>query len=228
MRVSNLKSVSGRKSLHRLVMASGLAGSLALSALCSAQAAKPILTPAPTQAAPAPAPATAPAQPLNASEAEKYIIGPDDVLQVSVWKEPNLSGSFPVRPDGMISMVLLGDVRAAGFTPMQLGANLSQQLKKYVQDPLVTVLVAQVNSQRIFLVGEVGHVGPVPISPGMTPLQAIAAGGGLTPYARKKKIYILRGPEGHQQKIPFDYKAALSGNSPQNVTLQPGDTVVVP
>lgn len=228
MRVSNLKSVSGRKALHHMVMASGLAGSLALSVLCPAQAAKPILTPAPTPAAPAAAPATAPAQPLNTSEADKYIIGPDDVLQVSVWKEPNLSGTFPVRPDGMISMVLLGDVRAAGFTPMQLGSNLSVQLKKYVQDPLVTVLVAQVNSQRIFLVGEVGHVGPVPITPGMTPLQAIAAGGGLTPYARKKKIYILRGPEGHQQKIPFDYKAALSGNSPQNVTLQPGDTVVVP
>ena len=230
MRVSNLKSVSGRKTLHHMVMASGLAGSLALSVLGSAQAAKPILTPAPTAPAPAAAaaPATAPAQPLNASEADKYIIGPDDVLQVSVWKEPNLSGTFPVRPDGMISMVLLGDVRAAGFTPMQLGTNLSQQLKKYVQDPLVTVLVAQVNSQRIFLVGEVGHVGPVPITPGMTPLQAIAAGGGLTPYARKKKIYILRGPEGHQQKIPFDYKAALGGNSPQNGTLQPGDTVVVP
>lgn len=229
MRVSNLKSVSGRKNMHRLLSATGLAGSLALSTLCSAQAAKPILTPAPEPPAQtAPAPAPAPAQSANTIEADKYIIGPDDVLQVNVWKEPNLSGTFPVRPDGMVSMVLLGDVRAAGYTPMQLGTNLSQQLKKYVQDPLVTVLVTQVNSQRVFLVGEVGHVGAVPITPGMTPLQAIAAGGGLTPYAKKKKIYILRGPEGHQQKIPFDYKAALGGEAPQNVTLQPGDTVVVP
>lgn len=149
------------------------------------------------------------------------------MLQISVWKEPNLSGTFPVRPDGMISMVLLGDVQAAGLTPMQLGSNLSLQLKKFVQDPLVTVLVTQVNSQRVFLVGEVGHVGAIPITPGMTPLQAIAAGGGLTPYARTKKIYILRGPQGKQQKLPFDYKAALRGES-QNVMLQPGDTVVVP
>jgi polysaccharide export outer membrane protein len=219
--------VCGPARLIHLVKASGLAASLAFSIACGAQAAKPILTPAPQPAAPAPA-QTAPAQPLSVIEADKYIIGPDDQLQISVWKEPNLSGSFPVRPDGMISMVLIGDVRAAGFTPMQLGANLSQQLKKYVQDPLVTVLVTQVNSQRIFLVGEVGHVGALPITPGMTPLQAIAAAGGLTPYARSKKIYILRGPQGNQQKIPYDYKAALKGTSQQNVTLQPGDTVVVP
>lgn len=205
-----------------------LIGSLGLTVFCGAQAAKPILTPAPAPAAPAAAPAQAPAQPQGVIEADKYIIGADDVLQVNVWKEPNLSGTFPVRPDGMISMVLLGDVRAAGLTPMQLGSNLALGLKKYVQDPVVTVLVTQVNSQRVFLVGEVGHVGAVPITPGMTPLQAIAAGGGLTPYARKNKIYILRGPQGNQQKIPFDYKAALRGESPKDVTLQPGDTVVVP
>jgi polysaccharide export outer membrane protein len=161
-------------------------------------------------------------------EASSYIIGPEDVLQVTVWKEPTLSGTFPVRPDGMISMVLLGDVRAAGLTPMQLSTNLSLQLKKYVQDPLVTVLVQAVNSQRIFMVGEVGHVGPIPITPGMTPLQAIAAAGGLTPYAKSKHIYILRGSQGKQQKIFWNYKTALHGESQQNIVLQPGDTVVVP
>lgn len=236
MRGSKSKMANRQTFRTRSLWVSGLACSFAFCGLCPAQqTAKPILTPAPAPAAPpasapaaAAAPAQSPVQAQNVVEADKYIIGPDDQLQISVWKEPNLSGTFPVRPDGMISMVLLGDVRAAGLTPMQLGSNLALQLKKYVQDPLVTVLVTQVNSQRIFLVGEVGHVGAVPITPGMTPLQAIAAGGGLTPYAKKSKIYILRGPQGNQQKIPFNYKAALRGESPQDVTLQPGDTVVVP
>lgn len=201
-------------------------GMLGIAALCVAQAAKPVLTPAPEPAAPAagaPAP-SAGSVPVDAS----YIIGPDDVLQVTVWKEGALSGEFPVRPDGMISMVLLGDVKAAGLTPSELATSLTTQYKKYVQDPLVTVLVKQVNSQRIFIVGEVGKVGPVPLTPGMTPLQAIVSAGGLSPYAHKNRIYILRGPQGQQKQIPFNYKAALRGDSSQNVILQPNDTVVVP
>lgn len=203
-------------------------GMLGIAALCVAQAAKPVLTPAPEPAAPpATAPAPAPSTPAHV-EGSSYIIGPEDMLQVTVWKEQTLSGSFPVRPDGMISMVLLGDVKAAGLTPEQLSANLTAQYKKYVQDPLVTVLVQQVNSQRIFMVGEIGHAGPIPITPGMTPLQAIATAGGLTPYAHKNRIYILRGPQGKQEKIPFNYKAALRGDNSQNIALQPNDTVVVP
>lgn len=202
-------------------------GIFSLAAFGGAQMAKPILTPEP-----APPPATAPSQtqasPVPVIEASKYIIGPDDVLQITVWKEPTLSGAVPVRPDGMISMALLGDVKAAGLTPMQLSANLTLQLKKYVQDPLVTVVVTSVNSQRIFLVGEVGHVGAIPLTPGMTPLQAIAAAGGLSPFAKSKHIYILRGPEGKQEKIPFNYKAALRGENQQNIILLPNDTVVVP
>jgi polysaccharide biosynthesis/export protein len=199
---------------------------LGIAALCVAQAAKPILTPTPEPAA---APPPAPVASSSAVENSSYIIGPDDVLQVTVWKEQTLSGAFPVRPDGMISMVLLGDVKASGLTPSQLAANLTAQYKKFVQDPLVTVLVQQVNSQRIFMVGEVGHVGPIALTPGMTPLQAIASAGGLSPYAHKNRIYILRGPQGKQEKIPFDYKAALRGDNPNKiVTLQPNDTVVVP
>ena len=203
-------------------------GMLGIAALCIGQAAKPVLTPAPQPAAPAPAPAATPSTTPAHVEGSSYIIGPEDVLQVTVWKETTLSGSFPVRPDGMISMVLLGDVKASGLTPEQLAANLTTQYKKYVQDPLVTVLVQQVNSQHIFMVGEVGHVGPIPITPGMTPLQAIASAGGLSPYAHKTRIYILRGPQGKQEKIPFNYKAALRGDNTQNITLQPNDTVVVP
>jgi len=157
-----------------------------------------------------------------------YIIGAEDSLQVTVWKEPTLSGTFPVRPDGKISLVLLGDMPAAGLTPMQLGDNITERLKKYIQDPSVSVVVAAVNSQRIFVVGEVPRVGPVVMTPGMTPLQAISSAGGLTPFASPKRIYVLRGEAGKQQKIPFNYKQALKGDSKQTFALLPGDTIVVP
>lgn len=202
-----------------------LLGMFGAAASCAAQAAKPILTPTPEPPAPAQTDTAPAATPVVTSS---YIIGPEDVLQVTVWKETSLSGAFPVRPDGMISMVLLGDVQAAGLTPTQLATKLTSDYKKYIQDPLVTVLVQQVNSQRIYIVGEVGHVGPVPLTPGMTPLQAIASAGGLSPYAKKSRIYILRGPQGKQETIHFNYKAALKGDAKQNVTLQANDTVVVP
>jgi polysaccharide export outer membrane protein len=158
---------------------------------------------------------------------ERYVIGAEDSLQITVWKEPTLSGTIPVRPDGMISMVLVGDLRAAGLTPMALSADIGQRLKKYIQDPVVTVVVLGVNSQRIFTVGEVGHVGPIMMTPGMTPLQAIVTAGGLTQFANSKHIYILRTVAGKQQKIPFNYKQALKGEN-QGVSLIPGDTIVVP
>jgi polysaccharide export outer membrane protein len=158
----------------------------------------------------------------------RYVIGPDDSLSITVWKEPTLSGSVPVRPDGMISMALVGDLRAAGRTPMQLADDITEKLKKYIQDPNVSVVVMADASQRIFLIGEVGHVGPVPMTPGMTALQAIAAGGGLSPFANSKKIYILRNEGGKQQKIPFKYKEALKGDDSQMIALKPGDTIVVP
>lgn len=201
-------------------------GILGIAASCTAQGAKPVLTPVPQPAAP---PAQTAAAPASAPMIDSsYVIGAEDILQITVWKETTLSGTFPVRPDGMISMVLLGDVKAAGLTPTELGAKLTTDYKKYIQDPLVTVLVQQVNSQRIYIVGEVGRVGPVALTPGMTPIQAIASAGGLTPYANKKRIYILRGPQGNQEKIPFNYKAALKGDTKQNLTLQPNDTVVIP
>ena len=119
-----------------------------------------------------------------------YIIGAEDALQVTVWKEPTLSGTFPVRPDGKISLVLLGDMPAAGLTPMQLGENITERLKKYIQDPSVSVVVTAVNSQRIFVVGEVPRVGPVVMTPGMTPLQAISSAGGLTPVCESGSGFI--------------------------------------
>jgi polysaccharide export outer membrane protein len=160
-------------------------------------------------------------------DATRYIIGPQDSLQVTVWKEPTLSGTVPVRPDGMISLVLVGDLPAAGMTPMALSADISQRLKKYIQDPVVTVVVLGVESQRIFLVGEVNKVGPLMLTPGMTTLQAIVTAGGLTQFANSKRIYILRKVAGKEEKMPFNYKQALKGDN-QGVSLLPGDTIVVP
>lgn len=156
-----------------------------------------------------------------------YIIGPDDSLQIVVWQDAKLSGVLPVRPDGMISVALIGDVAAAGKTPMDLAKDLTERLKQYITDPTVSVTVMAVNSKRIFMIGEVTHVGPVPLTLEMTPLQAIASAGGLTPYANKGKIYILRLVNGKQTKIRFDYKKALLGDD-LGPKLLSGDTIVVP
>jgi polysaccharide export outer membrane protein len=187
--------------------------------------AHPVITP--TTAAPEAAAPQVQAQ-AGDTDATRYVIGADDSLQVTVWQEPSISGTFPVRPDGMISLVLVGDIQAAGITPMHLAHDITIKLKKYIQDPIVSVVVAAVKSQRVFLVGEVNHAGPIVLTPGMTPLQAIAEGGGLTPYTSGKHIYILRGPQGKQTKIPFNYKLALKGDNRQDVPLLSGDTIVVP
>jgi polysaccharide biosynthesis/export protein len=189
--------------------------------------AKPVITAKPAPAAPQVPSPQADNPPID-TDASRYVIGADDSLQVTVWQEPTVSGSFPVRPDGMISLALVGDIQAAGLTPMHLAHDITLKLKKYIQDPIVSVVVAAVKSQRIYLVGEVQHAGPVELTAGMTPLQAIAQGGGLSPYANGKHIYILRGPQGKQVKIPFNYKLALKGDNSQDVPLLAGDTIVVP
>src|SRR6516164_6452852 len=127
---------------------------------------------------------------------DNYMIGPLDVLTVNVWKEQALSGTLLVRPDGMISMSLIGDVQAASFTPAQLGGQISAKLKKYVQEPNVTVVVSQIHSKVVYLLGEVGKKGPIDMAPGMTLLEAISMGGGPTDYANTKKMYILRNEGG--------------------------------
>jgi polysaccharide biosynthesis/export protein len=156
-----------------------------------------------------------------------YVIGPQDVLNISVWKEPTVSGSAEVRPDGMITMPLLGDVKAVGFKPIDLAADLTTRLKKFYVDPLVTVTVTGVNSKHIFFAGEI-RVTEMPYNPNITVLQAIISDGGPTAYANKKKIYILRTVNGKQKKIPFNYKKAVQTGDEQGITLLPGDTIVVP
>lgn len=157
-----------------------------------------------------------------------YVIGSDDNIQVTVWHEPTLSGTFPVRPDGMISIALVGDILASGRTPMQLSDDLSVRLKKFVNDPTVSVTVLAVNSKRVFMLGEIAHIGPISLTSDMSPLQAIATAGGLSVYANKSKIYILRTVNGKQTKLPFDYKKAIKTGDVQGLKLLPGDTIVVP
>ena len=158
-----------------------------------------------------------------------YIIGASDVLAVTVWKEPTLSGSILVRPDGMISLALLGDVKASGLTPLELANQIAQKLKKYYQDPKVSVVVAEIHSKLVFLIGEVNKKGPVEMTPGMTLLEAISSAGGLTDFANARKVYLLRNQDkGSQLRIPIHYKQALKGDADFNIALKPGDTIVVP
>jgi polysaccharide export outer membrane protein len=158
-----------------------------------------------------------------------YIIQPGDVLEVQVWKETEVSKQVPVRPDGKISLPLINDVQAAGLTAAQLTSDLSEKFKKFISEPQVTVIVTQVNSQRIYVMGEVARGGTYPLLPGMSVLQGLSDAGGFTPFANPKKIYVLRDQGGKQLKLPFNYNAVVKGKAPeQNVPLMAGDTIVVP
>lgn len=158
-----------------------------------------------------------------------YLIGADDILDVNVWKEQELTRTLQVRPDGKISMPLLNDVQAAGLTPTQLAQSISEKLKKYLTAPQVTVMVTQINSQRVYVTGEVSRPGAYPVLPGMSVLQAITSAGGLTPFANGKKIFLMRNENGVPSKYPFNYKDVLDGRRPEeNLKVKAGDTVVVP
>lgn len=169
-----------------------------------------------------------PAAPAETAGPNDYVIGADDVLKITVWKEPDLTEQVPVRPDGRISMPLLDDIPASGMTPQLLRDLITARLKKYIADPRVTVVVTSMNSRRIFVTGEVTHSGPMTLLPHMTVLQALAEAG-FTQFANLKSIYLLRTVNGKQEKLPFNYKEVVKGNHPEeNIALQPGDTVVVP
>lgn len=174
-------------------------------------------------------PQSSPPPKTSEVDATTYVIGPEDVLDINVWKEPDNSKTVPVRPDGKISLPLLNDVQAAGLTPMQLQENLKEGLKKFISEPQVTVIVTQVNSRRVFVLGEVARTGALPLLPNMTVLQALSAAGGLSQYAKTNGIYVLRTENGRQMTFPFNYKDVVRGKRPeQNILLKSGDTVVVP
>jgi polysaccharide export outer membrane protein len=174
------------------------------------------------------APAATASTVAKATDAD-YKIGPQDVLRIDVWKEPDISRIVPVRPDGRISLPLLNDVQAAGLTPSQLTAILADGLKKFITNPQVTVSVSEINSRRVYVTGEVTKPGAFPLLPNMTVLQALSSSGGFSQFAKIKAIYVLRVEDGKQVKHPFNYKDVVSGKKPElNIALQPGDVIVVP
>ena len=183
----------------------------------------------PSKTAPGPA-ADVPPRSAPGVRPESYVIGAEDVISVYVWKEPDMSKTVPVRPDGMISLPLVGEIKAVGNTPIQLQEHLAEVMKKYVSDPQVTVVVEKVSSLNFNIVGEVNRPGYFPLTRRMTVLDAIAMAGGFKDFAKTKKVYVLRtSAQGTEQRLPFNYKEVIAGKNPQqNIELQPGDTIVVP
>jgi polysaccharide biosynthesis/export protein len=178
---------------------------------------------------------TAGASIADASPATKphdaaYKIGSSDVLAITVWKEPEVSRSIPVRPDGKISLPLVGELQAAGRTPLQLEQDISGKLKAYITNPDVNVMVQQINSEKFNVLGRVAHSGSYPLSTDTTVLDAIATAGGFLDFAKETGVYVLRStPGGGQKRLAFNYKDVIKGKHPeQNIKLEPGDTVVVP
>ena len=166
--------------------------------------------------------------PVASSLAPKFVIGVGDVLGVTFWREQAMSGDVVVRPDGKISLPLLNDVQAAGYTPEQLAAIVGKAAAKYVADPLASVIVRQINSRKVFVLGAVGKQGPVVLTSDMTVLQLIALVGGLQEYADKKGIVVVRQENGREKRMKFNYNEVIEGKKlEQNIMLKPGDTVLV-
>lgn len=160
---------------------------------------------------------------------DEYIVGEADVLKINVWKESEFSQTVVVRPDGNISLPLVNELRVSGMTPRQIQAALEIKLKYFLKNPEVTVTVAEIRSKVVYISGEVGKPGAYPLLYPVTVLQLITTAGGLTPYAKRKDIFILRQVNGQQVHFSFNYLKVIRGRSPNdNIWLVPGDTVVVP
>lgn len=163
-----------------------------------------------------------------------YRIGPEDVLDVTVWKNEALSKVVPVRPDGMISLPLVGDVKASGLTPDELGQKITERLREYKDGPQVTVSVKEVNSYFVYIVGEVSKPGKLPMKSHTTVLQAIALAGGFTQYASKNNMALVRMSQNgdgtlHEIRVPLRYDDLMTGKGEAgNPMLKSGDTIVVP
>jgi polysaccharide export outer membrane protein len=160
----------------------------------------------------------------------EYRIGAGDILRISVWREPEVSvDGVAVRSDGKISLPLIKEVVAIGRTPAELEATLTREFSHFINNPAVTVIVKEINSQKVYLVGGVVRPGSLPLRTPMTILQVLAEAGGLTDYAKRKRIYILRKDGEQESRIQFNYESVLKGESPeQNIPVRAGDTIVVP
>lgn len=182
------------------------------------------------QPAPAAPPATQAAAPDQAQAPPAgYLIGPDDVLGVVFWELPNHGGDVIVRPDGKITLPLLNDVQAAGLTPEQLRESIAAASAKYIRDPNVSVVVKQINSLKVYVTGQVTKPGTYPLTSPTTVLQVLALAGGVTDFAKKDKIVVMRTEGGQTRSYKFNYKDVIQGKKlEQNIVLKPGDTVVIP
>jgi polysaccharide biosynthesis/export protein len=169
-------------------------------------------------------------RPKDAASSSDYIIGPDDLLSIVFWRDQQLSADVLVRPDGKISIPLLDDVQAAGLTPRQLRDRLVGEARRYVSEPVATVVVRQVNSRKVYITGLVARPGQYPLTPTMTVLQLIATAGGLLDFAKAKEIRVMRTENGKSVNIRFDYDETTKnpGKTSQNIELKPGDTIIVP
>jgi polysaccharide export outer membrane protein len=184
---------------------------------------------------PAQKPVGAPQTPANGSPVATgvplpagYVIGPEDSLSIVFWRDKELSAEVVVRPDGKISVPLLNDVQAAGYTPEQLSEILVKAATKYIADPTATVIVKEIHSRKVYVLGEVAKPGAVPLVGEMNVLQLIATVGGLLEYADKENITIVRVENGKERRFKFNYKDVVKGKKvEQNIMLKPGDTVVV-
>jgi len=182
------------------------------------------------------APATEPGQitdhaaPPPSAAPPGYRIGSGDILEIDVWKEREASvQSVMVRPDGKVTLPLIKEIDVLGLTPSELEKLLAAKFETKIHDADVTVVVREIRSKRAYLVGAVNRVGPIPLVSNMTVLQVLAEAGGVTDYAKKKKIYILRKQNGKEVKIPFNYEAVIKGESmEQNIPVLPDDTIVIP
>jgi polysaccharide biosynthesis/export protein len=227
---TSMKSRLFAKSLRRGIsgiLAAPLLLGMAANAGAQAQPA-PSGQPSQTASAPARSGGAAPAAAVGVTTPPGYVIGPDDSLDIVFWREKDLSATVVVRPDGMISLPLINDVRAEGLTPDQLRQAVTTAAAKLVEDPTVSVVVKAINSRKVFITGQVGKPGPYPLNGPMTVLQLISIAGGMAEYADKEKIVVLRNDGGKQILLPFNYKEVMTGKRlQQNVELKPGDTVVV-
>lgn len=186
--------------------------------------------PAPTSVA-APNPAVEPGgSAASRRSADDYQIGSGDTLHISVWKEPDASvPSVVVRPDGKITVPLIKELEVVGLTPKQVEQKISEGLQKFIASPDVTVVVMAINSKKIYIVGAARKEGPLPYTYGMSVIQALSEAGGVTDYAKRKKIYILRSENGREYRLDFNYDEVVKGERmEQNILLMPGDTVVIP
>lgn len=165
--------------------------------------------------------------PHDESEAGEYVVGVEDRLTISVWREPDLMRTVVVRPDGRITFPLVGDIQAAGRTPSQLDAQITTALAQFIREPVVTVIVEEINNFKIYLIGEVARQGEIILRRRTRLLQAIALAGGLSAYADKSKVTVIREENGREVRINVDYRRVASGERPEsNIFLKPGDTIV--